>query len=324
MYLIIKMGRIMIKMPRKKISRYKIILIIVVLVVLALFLFKPSFARYIYNGIKNYYYESQNFYFNCNKLSENGSLLQLDNWDGVNSFPIEFELNSFKNNSVAASSSIAYDITDHDCISTANVTCTITKEEGLIPTSTHTDLFTIRVTPNENLSQGDSVRVEVTVKSTSPYEKELSGVVILNVGVPGISYEIVDKVNQPYLDFNITNTLNYFRVVTPFGDYTAGARIEEAVYNTLSAADKEKCTSALIRLTFDPNVILVDVTSDFYDNAYSYTTQTINNKAYINGITFGVDRVSSISIRFYKANTANNYTYPSSGNTTPVITFEAL
>ena len=77
------------------------------------------------------------------------------------------------------------------------------------------------------------------------------------------------------------------------------------------------------RLTFNPNVILVDVTSDFYDNAYSYTTQMIDGKAFVNGITFGVDRVSSISIRFYKVNTANNYTYPYA-NATPVINFFVL
>ena len=316
--------------PRKKINRFKVIIISIALVTVALFLFKPSFARYIYNGLKNYYYESQSFYFNCNKLAEpadefdEGAVLQMDNWDGVTALDIEYSLNSFKNNSVAASSAINYDITRHRCISEANISCTITKESGLIPTNTHTDSFIITVTPNVALSQGDQVKVEVEVESTSPYEKTLKGVVYINVGVPGISYEIADKANRPYLEFNITNTLNYYRVVTAFGDYAPGASISEAVYNSLSDANKAKCTSALIRLSFNPNVIVVDVTSDFYENAYSYTTQLVNNKQYINSITFGVDRATSISIRFYKVNAASNYTYPSINNPTPIITFEAL
>ena len=313
----------MTKKPRKKISRFKLIIIISSLVIVFLFLFKPSFARYIYNGLKNYYYESQSFYFNSDKLSENGSHLQLDNWDGVNSQTLEFNMNSYKNNSVTSPSNITYTITKN-CITTANITCVLSKSEGLIPTNTHEDYFTIEVIPNEALVQGTTITVEVEVTSTSPYRKTLSGTATLNVGVPGITYEISDKVNQPYLDFKITNTLNYYRVGIPFGTYTFGQTLDEATYNNLSASDKEKCTSAIIRLTFNPNIILVDVTSDFYENAYSNTTQLINNKAYINGITFGMDPVSSKTIRFYKVDASNNYTYPSVNNPTSIINFEAL
>ena len=313
----------MTKKTRKKISRFKLIIIIPLIIVLVLFLFKPSFARYIYNGIKNYYYESQGFYFNADKLSEEGAVLQLDNWDGVNSIDLEYNMNSFKNNSVSSKSDITYEI-EKTCTSTANVTCTISKEEGFISKNTHEDYFVITVTPNEALQQGDRVVVEVSVESTSPYKKELTGTVTLNVGVPGITYEISDKVNQPYLDFKITNTLNYYRVVTPFDNYTSGFVLEEEVYNNLSDEKKAKCTSALIRLTFNPNIILVDVTSDFYENAYSNTTQLINNKEYINGITFGMDPASSITIRFYKVEALNDYTYPSINNPNSIITFEAL
>ena len=320
-----KMGRyqMMTKKSKKKLSRFKLIIIITSLVIVGLLLFKPSFAKYIYNGIKNYYYESQGFYFNCDKLSEEGAILQLDNWDGVNRFPIEYHMNSVKNNSVASENDITYTI-ENRCITSADVECTITKEEGFISKNTHEDFFTINVIPNGNLRQGDSVRVEVKVKSSDPYEKELSGIVNLNVGVPGISYEISDKANQPYLDFKITNTLNYYRVVTAFSSYSSGQVLEEEVYNNLSASDKAKCTSALIKLTFDPNVILVDVTSDFYENAYSNTTQMINNKEYINGITFGMEPVSSMTIRFYKVEATNNYTYPSIDNPNSIITFETL
>ena len=314
----------MTKKPRKKINRFKLTIIVTSLVVLALLLLRPSWARYVYNGIKNYYYESQSFYFNSNKLSESGTTLQLDNWDGVNSFDIDYEVNSIKNNSIASPHAISYDITRHRCVTAANVTCTITKTNGLIPTNTHKDVFKMTVTPNEALAQGSSVRVEVIVESTDPYEKTLSGVVILNVGVPGISYEISDKANRPYLDFKITNTTNYYQVVTAFGNYQPGAPIEEAVYNNLSPENQAKCTSAKIMLSFDPNVILVDVTSDFYENAYSNTTQIINGKPYVNSITFGMDAVSSISIRFYKVNAANNYTYPNDNHTPSIITFQAL
>ncbi len=308
------------KTKKRRINRFLVILIIVVLSIGVLFLFKPSYARYIYNGIKNYYYESQRFYFNCDKLSDDNAIFQLDNWDGVNSFTVTYNLNSFKNNSVAADSDIAYNIV-YNCSS--NVTCTISKQQGVIYKTTHQDYFTINITPNTALSAGDSVTLNVSASSTSPYTKTLTGMVKLNVGVPGITYEIVDKANQPYLDFKITNTLNYYRVVTPFGNYSAGDTLEEEAYNNLSANDKSKCTSALIKLTFNPNVILIDITSDFYDNAYSYDTQLIDNKEYVNEIIFGVDPVTSISVRFYKVEASNNYTYPFV-NQSSIINFEVL
>ena len=341
----------------KKQPKIKLFFIVFGLLILLTFIIKPSYARYIYNGLKDYYYESQSFYFNCDKLSSNGAVFQLDNWDGVNTFPVNYTLNSIKNDLVSSPDIVEYEVKSYECASnyyivdsafgsysvgtkiprttysnlsdenkarcSATATCTISKEEGLINTTSHTDSFSVNITPNTTLEQGDYVELMVTVESTSPYTKTLTGTVKLNVGVPGISYEIVDKVGQPYLDFKITNTLNYYRVAIPFGGYTFGAPIDEAVYNNLSSTDKAKCTSAIIRLSFNPNVILVDVTSDFYDNAYSYTTQMIDGKSFVNGITFGVDRVSSTSIRFYKVDTSNNYTYPFNNNT-PVINFQVI
>lgn len=344
------------KNQKRKLPKVKIIFGLFILLVLMTFILKPSFARYIYNGLKDYYYESQSFYFNCDKLSVNGSVFQLDNWDGVNPYPVDYHLNSIKNSLVASPDNIEYTIS-YECASNfytvitafgnysvgdrvsravynglsktnkekcrAAATCTITKEEGLINTTSHADNFTIRIVPTATMNQDDYVELSVKVESSSPYTKELTGVVRLNVGIPGISYEITDKGNQPYLDFKITNTLDYYRVVVPFGTYSYGDTVEIDAYNNLSSADKAKCTSALIRLSFNPNIIVVDVTSDFYEDAYSYTTQTISGKDYINSITFGVDRVSSISIRFYKAEAANNYTYPYT-NPTSIITFEVL
>ena len=341
----------------KKLPKIKLFFIVFGLLILITFIIKPSYARYIYNGLKDYYYESQSFYFNCDKLSTNGAVFQLDNWDGVNTFPVNYTLNSIKNELVASPDDIEWEVDSYECSSnyyivtsafggysvgdhiplqtynnlsdsnkercSATATCTISKDEGLVSKNSHTDTFRVNITPNTTLAQGDYVVLSLSVSSTSPYTKTLTGTVRLNVGVPGISYEITDKGGQPYLDFKITNTLNYYRVAIPFGNYTQGAPIDEEVYNTLSPENKAKCTSALIRLTFNPNVILVDVTSDFYDNAYSYTTQMIDGKAFVNGITFGVDRVSSISIRFYKVNTANNYTYPFN-NQSSIINFQVL
>ncbi len=308
------------KKKKKVANRIKLFLIIGMIVVLTILLFKPSVARYVYNGLKDYYYESKSFYFNSDKLSTNGAIFQLDNWDGVNTFTVTFNMNSFKNNYIASNDDIEYDI-EYECSSKA--TCTISKNSGLISSSTNTDYFVVTIVPNTTLVEGDSITLDVKATSVNPYEKELTGQVRLNVGIPGIAYDISDKANRPYLDFNITNTLDFYQVVTAFGNYSVGDVFDETVYNSLSSENQKKCTSALIRLDFDPNVILVDITSEFYETAYSYTTQTINNKAYVNSVVFGMGPVSSTSIRFYKVNAVNDYTYPYV-NPSSIIQFTVL
>ena len=141
----------------------------------------------------------------------------------------------------------------------------------------------------------------------------------LNISYATVRRFIKDK------DMHIVGTILFgiFVVIIAFGNYSYGDTLQVPTYNNLSSTDQAKCASALIRLSFDPNVIVVDVTSDFYEDAYSYTTRTINGKDYINSITFGVDRASSISIRFYKAVASNNYTYPYT-NPTSIINFEVL
>ena len=99
----------------KKLPKLKLFFLVFGLIILSTFIIKPSYARYVYNGIKNYYYESQSFYFNCDKLSENGAIFQLDNWDGVNTFPVTYNLNSIKNDLIASSGVIEYEVDDYNC-----------------------------------------------------------------------------------------------------------------------------------------------------------------------------------------------------------------
>ena len=147
--------------------------------------------------------------------------------------------------------------------------------------------------------------------------------VTINVGEIGLSYEIVDSTGAPYLDFNITNTLDYYKVIEAFGDYSVGDRIEISEYLSLQESEKPKCTSALITLTFDPTLFRLDMTNEAFLQAVRTTNTTLSDGYdYINSVTFRTDAISSTSVRFYKLNTNNNYTYPFVNNT-PIITFSS-
>lgn len=305
------------KSRERKINHKNIIIISSFLI---LFFLTITYGRYIYRGIRNYYLSTKNFYFNSDKLTEDMSYYQLDNWSGVEPVTITINMDSKKNNIVASTDNIEYSI-DFTCSS--NVTCVSSKNSGLIMNGNNTDSFTITMTPNVTLHGGDSVWLEVETSATEPYTKSLSGKFTINVGDIGLSYEIVDSIGSPYLDFNITNTLDYYKVLESFGSYSAGDRIEINEYLALSEENRKHCTATLITLTFDPNLFRLDMTNEAYLQAKSTTTRLLSDGYdYLNSVTFGTDALSSTSIRFYKLNTNSNYTYPFVTDT-PVISFSS-
>ena len=157
---------------------------------------------------------------------------------------------------------------------------------------------------------------------TTPYEKTISARFILKVGKIGLSYEITDEEKSPYLEFRITNTIDYYTVEEAFDDYNEGDRIDITPYLNLPSSKKDKCYSAYITLKFDPNVVRLDLTNPSYLTKTNETTELIDGNSYINGYTFKMEAISSQMVRFYKVNTSNNYTYPLV-NETSVINFES-
>ncbi len=291
-------------------------LLCIYLIVLFLLPIGYTFARYAYNEIKTYFFKTKKFYFNCDKLSEAGSVIEMTNWSGVGQYSITFNLKSNSNSILTSDDDIDYNI-EYSCSN--NVVCSAenNKTNGTISKETNTDSFTIVITvPTETILH-DKDRVELNVKasSTSPYEKTLKGKFRLVVGYYGLSHEIEDSKNSPYLNIRITNTLDYYVVRQNIQGYSIGNQIDIPTYESLSASDKEKCASSIVTLEFDPTKILLDMTSQDYQDAESITKQTINNHDYIKSISFKIDVLSSKQIKFYKVDTTKDYTYPKNGNT---------
>jgi hypothetical protein len=71
-------------------------------------------------------------------------------------------------------------------------------------------------------------------------------------------------------------------------------------------------------LRFDPTVVLLDMTSEIYQNAvsngYTIGQQQINGYDYVKEISFKIDAMSSMAVKFYKVDVSQNYTYPGVNN----------
>ena len=62
------------------------------------------------------------------------------------------------------------------------------------------------------------------------------------------------------------------------------------------------------------------MTSRFYLNSTSNKTEKLNNYAYINSITSYVDSLSTTTVKFYKEDKTQDYSYSNENGVTPVIT----
>lgn len=296
------------KKERKLNKKY---IIIICLLAISLIPLISTFSRYAIKNINEYFNRSKEFYFYSDKLDTDNPLFLIDNWSGVEDYPIQINMTSMENNILGASYDIPYNIS-YTC--TNNAICTISKNSGVISHENNKDFFILTVTPNANLDTGDEVNITITASASEPYEKTITGRFTLRVGKEKITYAIDDEANSPYLELKITNTQSYYIVDTAFDSYSENQKITMEQYLNLSDENKAKCHSARITLNFDPNIVTLDMTNSNYINATNVGMTNINSFDYINSITFKTDAISSTTVRFYKKNVRENYTYPNNGN----------
>ncbi len=293
-------------------------LIIIIIVFLLLLPYGITLSRYVVKNIRNYIMEANNFFFNSDKLVDGGTTYGINNWGGAGNIEIQFELNNHKNNILTSDSDITYTLST-TCDS--SVICSLNSSSGIIYKDEKTDDFVLTVTPLRPFNDNESVTINVTAVSSSPYVKTLSATFVITVGKRGIDYEITDSVNSPYFMFSITNALDTYKVVSAFNGHNVGDILTTNEYLALSNDLKSKCASVVVTLTFDPSIVIIDTTSDILKKSTFQTTQ-YNGVDYISSITFGIDAMTNEEVRFYKRNNSENYTYPFV-NDTPIVTFTA-
>lgn len=93
---------------RKRINKLKIsILLIVVIITITI----TAFGRYIYNNIREAYFQAEQFYFSSDILTVNGSNYKYTNWGGLSVYEIQFELRSYVNQMIKLDYDLNYTVT---------------------------------------------------------------------------------------------------------------------------------------------------------------------------------------------------------------------
>jgi len=283
------------EVKKKNIRKVKKMNPIILFIILAVVVFlTPKFistAKYVYNAIHEHYLSSKDFYFSSDKLSINHTEYEItNNWSGAEPYIITVNMSSKENDMAYTEADINYNIS-YTC--SDNVSCSLDKTESTIVgrdnNGVNEDYFTITLSPSGNsaLADGEKAWVDITASSTSPYTQTITGKLILEVGSADISYEIIDKPNQQYLTVNITNSQSVGSDVT---------------------------------LSFDPSVVLLDMTSRFRLDSTGNTNGQLNGYNYFNSITSYVESLSTTTVKFYKEDATQDYSYVNGSGGTPVIT----
>lgn len=344
---------------RRRNGGYKKVFISLIILFITIFIFIKgivpatiTFSRYVYKGIRNFYFNSVSFYFNSDKLAEDDSAkFEANNWSGADTYSVTINMNSRKNINEVSKVNVDYNIkadckvykadgteytgdlvdfviaetTDDDYNASEGINKTIFATNNMAAFD-----FSVSLKPNVNLENDDYVFITITATATSPYKKTLSGTFKIIIGRPGMSYQIEDEAYSPYCSLIITNTRDYYTVDSAFGNYNVGSTLEISEYLTLTDEQKAKCHSMKIELNFDPNEIALDTASIDYINAkknnqieYTDITNQSETIQYVNKITFNIDAEESKVLKFYKNVAANDYTYPTVGTSNSVVTVNA-
>lgn len=289
--------------------RNKVLVVLLAFFVIGLTL-TITFGRYVYTMVQNHILETKGFYFNSTVMSSLGSNHSINNWDGVNAYKITVDVNNKKNDLVWTQTDIAYDIEVH-C--SDNIRCVTSKTSGTIRKDVKSDSYTITIYPIYDFENNQTAEVVTTVKSTYPFEKELSATYNIGIETSKFSYSINDQSGEKYFMLELTNAFTYYAAKEAFLGYAAGENISIEEYEELSDANKAKCMSAIVSLKFDPNLVLLDMTDETYIHRSGGNPglTKINGYDYVNSFSFDMQASSTIKILFYKNDPLQDYTYPS-------------
>ncbi len=252
-----------------------------------------TFAKYVFEDVNDKYLMSKEFYFTSNILKSNN--YEVSDWDGISTYTVPIELSNFVDALRWTDEDISYN-TSISCSTSSgvsgNVNCSISANGVILyeQLTGTTNKINITITNPDNIvfHSGDYININVSVTSTSPYRKTLSGSIKLNVMPVEFEYHITDSVNEEYFTLYVSNpTLNSI--------------------NTSVSWDYTKVSINNLRNT---------VTNG------QYSTTDVSGTENVSSFSSTLASKSSYSIRFFKSDITKDYTYPS-GDTLPIVTVTA-
>ncbi len=284
---------------KRKINKFKVGILIFIFLI---FLFTVSgLGRFVYNGMRDKYLTSKNFYFTSNLLEMNGANYEYANWDGIGIYDFEIELYSKINDLQKLDEDLEYtimvnfpdevncSINDTNFVEPDPIDKSVTKPisrnstilakiDGEYNNRDTAKIYVKAIDDDTIFANGKTIDIEVTAYTTEPYRKSLTATFRIKIST---SYTVDDAMGRKYAVLTVRNTSTLPQDLT-------------------------------IKLNY-PNETLFDMNNDafVYKKSYNYVNDTMlgnysgtTTKYYgnLNEVTFEIPAESSKSIKLYKKN----------------------
>ena len=202
-----------------------------------------------------------------------------------------FRSNNKYSKDVSMNDAIGYDKDGNEYANADDyITFTISKTNGTVLANSDKDTFGIYVTTKGNLKDDDYILFHVEAISRGPYIETLKGDFKVGITNLGMSYEINDNPNDPYLQLSVTNTRNYYFTKEAFGGYGAAVKIPVEEYLSLSDENKldkvtkngqQKCINQIcktLEVTKEELILFSSVTKTGKQEVYSKIIENLELK----------------------------------------------
>jgi hypothetical protein len=303
---------------KKLIMLFIITIIIILMIVKVIFPATVSLSKFVYSAVRTAYLNSKEFYFTSNILAKSeNTRFEIKNWSGSRGTKTNIatiEMYSRKNTLKKSKVDIEYQLKfDVEVFKYKNITDTTLScvekspnemnEEQLntfslgsayidlqidpilngktsrLISNDNVDEFTMNITPkNSDFKEGEYVHIKTRADAISPYTETLYGNLYIYAGKDGITYQVEDTANSPYLNVILTN-------------------------------DSDKAEAEL-EIQFDPNVIVLDNTANNFTEVETMQIGSRPSYEYINKIKVKVAQSDSEFIKFYKKDVTKDYSIP--------------
>lgn len=308
-----------------------IIIILVLMIVKVILPATVSLSKFVYSAIRTAYLNSKEFYFTSNILAKSEkTIFEIRNWSGsvgtqtgIATIEMYSRKNTLKKSKVDVEYKLMFDVEVYKFKNVTDTALSCVKEEkGLteqelnnfhlrneyidlqivpilnekdtrtISSNDNTDEFTMNITPiNTDFKEGEYVHIKIKADAVSPYTETLYGNLYIYAGKDGITYQVEDSPNSPYLNVILTN-------------------------------DSDKAEAEL-EIQFNPNVIVLDNTANNFTELETTEIGSKTKYEYINKIKVNVAQSDSEFIKFYKKDVKQDYSIPDE-NTLKVLSGETV
>jgi len=199
-------------------------LLFVILIIAFVLLISKSMSKYAINiEDEPYVQESTVIYFESEIANVEGKEYKINNWDGISTQTIEIDASNYINSLLKTSENITFKIepaiiddstdslNDEDLIeiklfesAEENTEIDLTKELVLSNDGFNQSKYKLKIIPKVDLENGKTFKIELTLNSIKPYEKQLKANLTIVVNkIENYIATLTDSENGEYVTLNL-------------------------------------------------------------------------------------------------------------------------